>query len=53
VPKVLGKKKGEEPTPSTTLTLSDIEHGCKHIPEPPPPETLKFAPDARIRPGGQ
>jgi len=50
VPLILGCKKGEEPTPSATLALENIVHGCKHIPEPAA-ETLKFAADARIRPG--
>jgi len=50
VPLILGCKKGEEPTPSATLALEDIIHGCKHIPEPAA-ETLKVAADARVKPG--
>merc|ERR1712205_48034 len=43
VPRILGCKKGEEPTPSATLDLENIEYGCMHIPDPAPSESLKFA----------
>jgi len=51
VPLVQNKKKGEEPTPSISLTLDDIQYGCGQIPPPPPPETMQFkrAGDSKIR----
>merc|ERR1711862_969912 len=42
VPLIQDKKKGEEPVTSITLALDDIEHGCLHIPPPPPLETTEF-----------
>lgn len=40
--RVVGCKKGEEPTPSIVLTMDDLKAGSKHVPDPPPADTIQF-----------